>query len=141
MIATFPAFLAPDPALPFRDVLLDPPAMREALSALPSGRRATVNELTVARVNYQVGKSLRCVFRIILDDEPHTVAVRMFREGKSADAYAQAVEHASPCGDLRPVLHSPELNAVFWLFPNDRKIDTLVPLLRGRPHESIERAV
>jgi len=45
----------------------------------------------------------------------------MFRGG-SADAYAQARRRAVSDGELRRVAWAPEVETVFWLFPNDRKI-------------------
>ena len=140
MVSTACLSLAPDPALPWRDALLDEAAIRTTLAALDPGGRARVSDCSIARVNYQVGKSLRAVFQITIDDEPHTVAVRMFRQGRSAAAYARACEGARPLGNLSPVMHAPELESVFWVFPNDRKIDTLVPLIEAPVPAFLDRS-
>jgi len=134
MIApTLPISLTPDPALPSRDVLLDETAVSHVLAALGPDHDAHVSACVLARVNYQVGKSLRATFRIVVDDQPHTIAARMFREGRSGDAYDRTAARAQACGDLHGVVHVPELESVFWLFPNDRKITTLIPLLAASP--------
>ena len=135
-----PGSLAPDPVLPARDVLLDESAVRGLLSGLRADGRAHVSDCTLARVNYQIGKSLRAVFRIVVDGQPHTVAARMFRAARSADAYARACERARVSSGLRPVLLAPEIESVFWLFPNDRKIDTLVPLLESPVPAFLDRS-
>src|SRR5262245_52349125 len=104
MIGSPPIALAPDPSLPSRDVPLDESAMRDRLRALGSGSNANVIQCTLARVNYQVGKSLRATFWIVTDEGPQTVALRMFREGKSAEAFARAASRARPYGGLRGIV-------------------------------------
>jgi len=142
IVTTSPIALAADPALPSRDVLLDAQAVREILTVLDPRGRARVSACAVVRVNYQVGRSLRTVLEATVNGEPRIVAARMFRGGKSADAYAQARRRAVSDGELRRVAWAPEVETVFWLFPNDRKIhalsavvDTASPLpdgVRGR---------
>jgi aminoglycoside phosphotransferase (APT) family kinase protein len=128
-----PATLAADPALPLRDVLLDESAMCDVLRALGSSGDARIADCALLRVNYQVGKSLRAVFRIAVDEQTHIVAARMFREGKSADAYARSAPCAHSCGDLHGIVHLQTLDCVAWLFPHDRKIHTLPAVLSGEP--------
>jgi aminoglycoside phosphotransferase (APT) family kinase protein len=132
-----PDQLAPDTALPSRDVLLDAGAVREHLRILGRHAGARIPACTIARVNYQVGKSMRVVFKIMVDGEPHVVAARMFRAGKSGDAYARA-RHSVPAeGELRGIVWAPEIETVFWLFPNDRKIVALRAVLENaRPFPS-----
>jgi aminoglycoside phosphotransferase (APT) family kinase protein len=117
--------IALDAALPRRDVLLDAPMMRSVLPILGIDEPPSIDDCTLVRVNYQVGRSVRAVYRIVIDDTTHTVAARMFRAGKSADAFAQARRAAADVGRLRGIAHHAELDTVFWLFPNDRKIGTL----------------
>jgi aminoglycoside phosphotransferase len=113
--------LAPDPAVPQRDALLNP----DVVGALYGGATA---ERVYAK--YRVGESLRVVYRL---DGAHHVAARTFRDGASADAYDRARAGAVPAGPLPPVLHARRLDAVFWTFPNDRKLDTLTLLRDGSP--------
>jgi aminoglycoside phosphotransferase len=109
--------LAPDAAVPQRDALLD----ADLVARLFPG--VTTCERVYAK--YRVGESLRVVYRL---DGAHHVAGRTFAEGKSEAAYERARADAVPAGPLPPVLHARELDAVFWGFPNDRKLAKL-PLL------------
>jgi streptomycin 6-kinase len=129
VIETLPLALAPDPALPSRDALLDECLMRDALRRLGLDGDADIGGCTLGRVNYQVGKSLRAVFRIACEGATHLVATRMFRRGRSAEVYIEAAGGARPSAGLKGVVHLPELDCVAWVFPNDRKIATLAELL------------
>jgi aminoglycoside phosphotransferase (APT) family kinase protein len=128
-VTNLPMALAPDAALPFRDVLLDEDAAGETLAILGRPRAARVSACRAIRVNYQVGRSLRAVLEVTINGAPHTVAARMFRSGRSASAYSQAQRLCDGDGDLRGVAWAPDIETVFWLFPNDRKIHTLASVL------------
>jgi hypothetical protein len=104
--------LAPDPVVPHRDALLAGRALREPA------------ELTYAK--YRVGESLRVVHRT----ERGPVAARAFPPGESGAAFERALA-ATPADG---VTHAPELDAVLWRFPNDRRLARL-PLLAGRSDE------
>jgi hypothetical protein len=135
MIDTQQIALAPDPVLPARDALLDVAIVAERLRWLDGRGKAAVTDCTLVRVNYQVGKSLRAVYRAMVNDTPRTIATRMLRHGKSADVFAQTAACAFAVDDLDGVARWPELECVAWLFPNDRKIKTLRELLDAdAPH-------
>ena len=122
--------LAPDPAVPHRDELLDGDRVAELLS----GRLLDGEPVEACRrkfAKYRVGDGLRVVYRIVAGGREHHVAARGFAPGASAVAYHRALSAAVPAPPLRPVVHVPELDAVFWTFPNDRRLSTL-PLLAGR---------
>jgi Ser/Thr protein kinase RdoA (MazF antagonist) len=116
---------APDAAVPHRDALLD----ERVVARLLSGRLLAdpVDSCRCAYVKYRVGESLRVVYKV----GPHYVAGRGFAPGASDDAYRRAIATAVPAPPMRSVVHVPELDAVFWAFPNDRRLTTL-PLLAGR---------
>jgi aminoglycoside phosphotransferase len=121
--------LAPDPAVPGRDLLLDDEmAARLARLLASDGRPARVARYRRGRVKYRVGDSLRVVHELEIDGEPHIVASRTFRNGRREEVYARALETARAAGPLRAVAQDPQLGAVFWTFPNDRKIATLPAL-------------
>jgi aminoglycoside phosphotransferase (APT) family kinase protein len=107
--------LAPDPALPARDLLLDEAAAGGHLGRLlgrdPGG-------CTLVRVKYRIGESLRATYRLG-GGELHTV--RAFRPGESAAAYRKAAGAG--------VRHDPELDAVWWRFPADRRLRGLAEVL------------
>jgi aminoglycoside phosphotransferase len=137
------AGLAPDPAVPARDVLLDAAAMGERLAHLMGADgRLDIDHYRRGRVKYRVGGSLRVVHEIEVAGASRLVASRTFRDGRSEEVYRRALEMARDAGQLHGVAHDPELEAVFWTFPNDRKIATLEALapatgtvsrLLGRP--------
>ena len=122
--------LAPDSAVPHRDDLLDGRRVAELLS----GRLLDGEPVEACRrgfAKYRVGESLRVVYRVAAGGRDHHIAARGFAAGASAMAYHRALSAAVPAPPLRPVVHVPELDAVFWSFPNDRRLTTL-PLLAGR---------
>ena len=115
--------LAPDPAVPARDLLLDPDAAAARLEACLGGE--AVERCERVRVNYRAGESLRVLYAVTVRGEARPVSVRTFRDGRSARAFRLALESAVPAGSLPPALHDEELDAVFWVFPNDRRIRDL----------------
>ena len=122
--------LAPDPAVPHRDELLD----GERVAELLSGRLLDGQPVEACRrkfAKYRVGDGLRVVYSVAAGGRDHHLAARGFAPGASAVAYHRALSAAVPAPPLRPVVHVPELDAVFWSFPNDRRLTTL-PLLAGR---------
>jgi Ser/Thr protein kinase RdoA (MazF antagonist) len=117
--------LAPDTGVPYRDGLLD----ERLVASLLSGRlvAGTIESCRREYAKYRVGESLRVVYRV----DAHRVAGRSFKPGASRPAYQRALATAVPAPPMRAVVHVPELEAVFWAFPNDRRLTTL-PLLAGR---------
>ena len=99
------ALLAPDPAVPQRDALLDERRMAGVLGARHCER---------INAKYRVGDSLRVVYRVDAED---IVTGRTFR-GRSRSVYRRA----ATASVLGPVLHVQELETVFWTFPNDRRL-------------------
>jgi aminoglycoside phosphotransferase len=124
--------LAPDPGVPGRDVLLDGAEMADRLASLMAADGAVeVDGYERGRVKYRVGDSLRVVHELEISGARWIVASRTFRDGRSEAVYERAVAKARPVGPLRGVAYDPELDAVFWTFPNDRKIATLDALVAG----------
>ena len=112
--------LALDPTVPHRDELLDARLVAGALTGRVTP--GPVDACERAYVKYRVGESLRVVYRIEAEGQVRHVATRGFGHGASEDAYRRALAAAVPAAPLRPVVHVPELDAVFWAFPNDRKL-------------------
>ena len=108
--------LAPDPALPQRDLLLNDQQMAARLSSLISP--SVIGTCEKQRIKYRIGESLRVLYRLSVNGRAHLVAARAFAgsSGKSA----QFVDS--------------NIRAVFWMFPNDRKIKHL-SLLRDTPEK------
>jgi aminoglycoside phosphotransferase (APT) family kinase protein len=124
--------LAPDPAVPARDVLLDGDVMAARLARLMGADGpAPVGAYRRGRAKYRVGESLRVVHEIEVGGAPVLVASRTFRNGRSREVYEASLEAARDAAPLRGVAHDPELHAVFWAFPNDRKLATLSALTAG----------
>jgi hypothetical protein len=119
--------LAPDPALPQRNELLDVSTMRERLSSLlVGGTGSRIGSLAVARINYSAATTLRAVYRAEIDGVTRTIAARMFIDtAKSDDVYRRSLRHSTPVAPLRGVARDASVSSVFWVFPNDRKIGSL----------------
>lgn len=128
-----PAGLAADPALPARDLLLDADAVADRLS-LRLGVRGPLPVLgaQLVRAKYRIGESLRVLYRLGLTDGDQLVSARVFPGGGSAAAADRAARRALPSGPLRAVLHDPDLDAVWWTFPNDRRLSGVGDLLEAR---------
>ena len=116
---------AHDPAFPHRDALLDP-AFVAACLARRVDWATRVTRFERVRVTYRIGRSLRMLHRFEASGAEYHVAARAFRPGQSARAFAKAVTAADTSPTEAPgVVHGPDVDAVFWLFPNDRRVATL----------------
>jgi aminoglycoside phosphotransferase len=112
-----------DPAVPARDLLLDPRVAAARLADRSGGE--AIDGCERLRVKYRVGESLRVLYGVTVRGRRVPVSVRTFRDGRSATAYRCALESAVPADPLPAVAHDEELDAVFWTFPNDRRIRDL----------------
>ena len=118
--------LATDPALPQRDLLLDLDEVIKRLSAqLGSDGAIRIDNCERLRIKYSPGASLRLLHRIRIGAASYTVAAHAFTEGRSHSAFERAKGKSIPCGPLLPIVRDAELDAVYWTFPNERKIANL----------------
>ena len=124
--------LAPDPVLPARDRLLDTGSVARLLGGtLGADEPLRVRTCELVRTDYRFGKRLRVLLRLGTEDGPAWITGRSFPDGQAAEAFRRAAPVAkSACGRLRGVAHATDLEAVFWTFPNDRKLLTLESILR-----------
>ncbi len=114
--------LATDPALPQRDLLLDPRRMRARLARTLGARGGVrIDRCEIVRAKYRVGESVRVVYRLTHAGRVHTVACRT---GVTDDAVGVASTRVGggSAHALRPVVHDRHIDTVFWVFPNDRKL-------------------
>jgi tRNA A-37 threonylcarbamoyl transferase component Bud32 len=126
------AGLAADAALPQRDALLDTGIIAGHIGGLIKTAGPTiVGRCDRLRVNYQIGKSLRVVYRVEVGGSMLTVCARACREGRSHRLYQEAREASPPDAGVRTVFHDPAIETVFWVFPNDRKISALPAVVDG----------
>jgi aminoglycoside phosphotransferase len=109
--------LAPDPALPQRDLLLDDQHMAAHLSCLISGPCA-IDSCEKQRIKYRIGESLRVLYRLSVNGRAQLVAAKVSSSFQQQSAQFLDVD----------------LRAAFWIFPNDRKIKHL-SLLRDKPEK------
>ncbi len=113
-----------DPALPQRDLLLDPHQVVPSLeAALSRTGRLTIAACEVVRVKYRVGESLRVRYRIETEDGEQALTLRAFPNGGSEEAFRRSGGDVRSTGLLRPLAHLPQLGSVVWVFPNDRRLD------------------
>lgn len=111
--------LSYDDAVRGRDALLAlrPAQLGRVLGGVP------VEAVERVRAKYRVGHSLRVLYRVAIGGGHRYVVARTFRR----PGRAEAIYHEATAG---PVAHVPQLDAVFWTFPNDRKIVGLPGLMR-----------
>jgi aminoglycoside phosphotransferase len=112
------AMLAPDAAVPQRDLLLDGVAVADRLA---EALGAPIGRCEPIRARYQVGRSLRVLYALDGD----LVALRTFPGARSREVYERARPTARTRAGLPAVAHDPELGAVLFAFPNDRKLSGL----------------
>ena len=105
--------LAPDPALPRRDDLLD-----DALV----GSRLGAKECTRLRAKYRMGESLRATYRLVDDTGSRLVSARMFVAGKAPVQLARARDALLREDAEGSVLLDEPMSTIFWVFPHDRKL-------------------
>jgi hypothetical protein len=126
--------LALDPVLPRRDDLLDDRAVGALLGELLG---KPLGACTRVRAKYRRGESLRATYRLGPGDGL-LVSARMFPAAKAGAQLLRARAAAAAQGGAPgSVLFDEELNTVFWVFPQDRKLrglghlTTPPPELRG----------
>src|SRR5438067_1025560 len=126
------ALLAPDAALPKRDWLLDTKAVARWLAGtLGADGPLPVGPCELLRIHYRFGRRLRVLFRLRTGRGWVWVTGRAFPERQAEAAFHGAAAAATAaCGRLRRVVHATDAAAVFWTFPNDRKLVSLKTLLR-----------
>jgi Ser/Thr protein kinase RdoA (MazF antagonist) len=124
--------LAPDPIFPYRDALLDPQYVASLLASRLEWATGIVRAERV-RATYRIGTSLRIRHRFEAGGRIYEVAARAFRPGRSLHAFENAVA-PQPCRDgcAPGVVHAPEIETVFWLFPNDRRVPALQAIEEAR---------
>ena len=124
------ALLARDPLLPLRDELLDGALVGPRLQQLlGEGDGSAEAHCTRLRATYRRGESLRATYRLDGPAGARLVSARMFTAGKASAKLAQAEDDAlrrgAPPGS---VLVDDALDTVFWMFPEDRKLQGLAEL-------------
>jgi aminoglycoside phosphotransferase len=121
--------LAPDPALPQRDVLLDEQRMAARFSLLISRRGPSVIDgCEKQRIKYRIGESLRVLYRVHVNGRAHLVAAKAFAGPHSETAVANSETSIRKSAQFV----DSGIGAAFWIFPNDRKIRHLF-MLRSEP--------
>lgn len=115
------ALLTFDPGVPQRDLLLNRGEM---------ARRLSWKSCEPLRARYQVGRSLRVLYRVSIGGPDRLVALRTFPGERSGEVYRHARENAVPGGSLPGIAHAADLGAVLFTFPNDRKVAGLQALVR-----------
>ena len=107
--------LAVDPALPQRDLLLNEALMTQYLSHLI---KYGIEDCERLRTKYRVGTSLRVLYQLRGSGRSYRIAARAF----------PGTRRVANQSTSQTELNAPELNATFWIFPHDRKINNLAVL-------------
>jgi tRNA A-37 threonylcarbamoyl transferase component Bud32 len=113
--------LAPDATVQCREQLLDPARIREQFARRLRGGR--LSAVTPVKAKYRVGHSLRVVYRVSVEGRSTLATARTFPDPTEREAVlARAHEAVVPTRLLPPVFAGANLEAVFWTFPNDRRL-------------------
>lgn len=107
--------LVHDPAVPQRDRMLDTSRVAVALS---EHFRVSVRHCRVRHVSYRPGRRLRVVYQVLADDRAGVRHV-------AANTYDARRSRKIPEGST----YVPEIDAVCWTFPYDRRLDQLPAVL------------
>jgi aminoglycoside phosphotransferase (APT) family kinase protein len=124
--ASPPVGLAADPAIPSRDLLLDPDSVAEQLSRV-SHHDTDVESCTLRRVKYRIGESLRVVYDVVAGGRHFVMSARTFTN--SAAVFRRAEGVAERVLGMPGVAHDPRTSTVWWTLPNDRRLRNLATLL------------
>ncbi|HKN96103.1 MAG TPA: phosphotransferase [Pseudonocardiaceae bacterium] len=129
-----PVALAPDPAVPQRDHLLDPDDIARRLSArLGVNGSVDIRSCRLGSICYQPNRRLRVVYELRIDGRDVHVAAGTFpSRSRSERAFWEATDAARHSGPVRPVVYDTGLDTVFWTFPNDRKLLNLPAAVEAR---------
>jgi aminoglycoside phosphotransferase len=129
-----PVALAPDPAVPQRDHLLDPSNVAHRLSTrLGLHGSVHIGSCRLGSVCYRPGTRLRVVYELEIDGHNVHVAASTFAtHTRSERAFHEAIDTARGSGPFRPVVYDTDLDTVFWTFPNDRKLMNLPAATEAR---------
>ena len=120
--------LAPDPAVPSRDLLLDPAAVAERLRRLYSARsHMRISHCRLHRAAYRVGERLSVVYELRVGAADLVMSASTYSD--SAAVYGDADPNATPVGVMPGIVHDPDWNVVWWTVPNDPTMTNLGALL------------
>lgn len=121
--------LAPDPALPYRDALLDETLVRELVAERAGLREALRVERR--RVKYRFGEGLRMVHRVHMGSRAWLVASRTWPVGSSAFP-PDETSAAEPGLPRQGVWSHAKWHTTFWAFPHDRRRHWSLAMADGR---------
>jgi aminoglycoside phosphotransferase len=120
--------LAADPAVPSRDVLLDPDTVAERLSHLAGvDGDLNIDHCRLRRAMYRIGESLGVVYD--LRARGHSFVMSARTSSNSSAVFREAAKDATPVDVMPGVAHDPDTGSVWWTFPNDPKLRNLGTLL------------
>jgi hypothetical protein len=114
--------LAPDPAVPQRDTLLDEDAVRGLIADRLVREGAEVTACERLRATYRYGDGLRVLHRVEVAGRIFPVGARTFPSERLGRLEARMLAASVPTEPLLPVAAAPEVGALLWTFPNDRKL-------------------
>ncbi len=134
---TTPSFLAPDPALPQRDLLLDEKQVTARLSSILYRHRPIVIEhCETQRIKYRVVESLRLLYRIRIDGVDRLITARAIAQRPHRDANRVIPPNLSASLPWSKEVHDPEISTTFRSYPHDRNIKNLELLTEPRGTQS-----
>lgn len=128
-----------DPVIRHLDSALNPGRMKIILQQrlLSSGNRY-IQLCEIERIKYKPAKNCLVCYRLTIANRASEtnvdilISARFYEPGGSKSRFRKAstnkTEQLQSGSIAAPVIHLPELDCVIWVFPNDRKIDSLALL-------------
>ncbi len=123
-------YLADDPVILHRNDLLDSELMGEQF-ARHLGELGVIDSCEIRRVKYRLGESLRVVYHLRTRTRTEIVSLRTFPSSGWAEVVRrQRQRWPQPTrSGLPSVAGLPEMNAVMWCLPADRRLGQLDALI------------
>src|SRR5262249_30681749 len=106
---------------------LDDAAIAAHLSRLLGGDHpVAIDGLRRVAAHYRPGEQLRVLYEVTVEGETHRVAGTTFSDHAQCEhAFRSSAGGAVQAGSLPGVVRDDLLDTVFWVFPNDRRINAL----------------
>ncbi len=136
-----PQTLVFDTVIPHLQTALEPSAMKKAFTKILANNtndaiRFSLQSCEIERIKYKPGKNCMIYYSLHLQNnitglqDSQLVCLRFYPAGDSASRFEKAKKATLVKPNIgEAIVHVPELGAVAWAFPNDRKLEHVSKLV------------